>query len=109
MLGTLEQITKIVMTISDRDSASAARPELKKAAEKMLVLRKKADQLKQPNQEEKNRLEKEYAPRFEGAVKNLRDATVHAKSIPGGEEALTELAILAESKEADKAKLKKDK
>src|SRR5271154_5747146 len=65
LLGTVESLTKTLQSIKDRDSAEAARPELKKAAAKMLDLRKKAEEWKQPNKEEKDRLAKEYAPKLE--------------------------------------------
>jgi septal ring factor EnvC (AmiA/AmiB activator) len=112
LLGTVESLTKTLQTIKDRDSAEAARPELKKAAHKMLDLRKKAEEWNQPNKEEKDRLAKEYAPKFEAAVKQFRDATIIAKGVPGGEDAVAELAILKDKndkeKDKDKDKTKKD-
>ena len=66
MLDTVDQITKVLVTIKDRECRRAARPELKKSAEKMLDLRKQAAEWKQPNKEEKDRLEKEYAPKLRG-------------------------------------------
>src|SRR5579862_3718931 len=105
LLGTVESLTKTLQTIKDRDSAEAARPELKKTAHKILDLRKKAEEWKQPNKEEKDRLAKEYAPKLEAAVKQFREATIIAKGVPGGEEAVAELAILKDKndKEKDKA------
>src|SRR5206468_4191610 len=87
MLGTVEQITKVLIDIRDEGSANLQRPALKKAAEKMLQLRKQADEFKQPNKAEKDRLAKEYAPKFESAVKKMRDETIRVKGIPGGDEA----------------------
>ena len=105
MLDTIDEITKTLQTIKDRDSAVTAQPQLKKSAEHVLVLRKKAELWKQPNKEEKERLEKEYAPKMEVAVKKLRDASAQVKSVPGGAEAVAELAILADKKDKDKKKL----
>jgi hypothetical protein len=107
MLVTVDQITKTLLTIKDRDTAEAVRPELKKTAQRMLELRKKADE-KQPNKEEKDRLQKEYAPKFEKAVKQLRDVTAKIKSIPGGEDALEELQILKDKVENEAPKSKKE-
>jgi hypothetical protein len=101
MLGTLEQITKVLSTIDNQASAEAARPELKKAAAKMLELRKQADELKQPDKEEKDRLAKEYAPKFETAVKKLQMQSARVKDIPGGEAALDELAVLKDKGKKD--------
>jgi hypothetical protein len=107
MLGTVDHITKTLQTIKDRDSADAARPELKKAAQTMLELRKKAEDWNQPNKDEKERLAEKYAKKLEAAVKQLRDQTIIAKNIPGGEEAVAELGVLKDK--SDKEKDKKDK
>jgi septal ring factor EnvC (AmiA/AmiB activator) len=110
ILATVDQLTKTLKTVKDRDSAEAARPELRKAAKRMLDLRKKADEWKQPNKDQKDRLEKEYAPKLEAAVKELREVAAIVKSIPGGEEAVEELAVLKDKQEKAKDKDKdKDK
>jgi type II secretory pathway component HofQ len=109
MIDTVEQITKTVLTIQDKDSATSAKPELKKAATKMLELRKLAEKVKQPNKVEKERLEKEYAPKMELAVKKLGEATAKVHSVPGAAEALAELAILADKKDKHKGKVGKGK
>jgi len=102
MLGTVETITKILKTIRDRDTADAARPDLKKAAEIMLGLRKKAEDFQQPSKEEKDRLEKLYAPKLKVAVEQLRETTVIVKGVPGGEAAVAELGILKDKQEKQK-------
>jgi cob(I)alamin adenosyltransferase len=107
MLGTVEHLTKTLQTIKDRDSAEAARPELKKGAQKMLELRKKAEDWTQPSKDEKDRLAEKYAKKLEVAVKQLREQTLLAKTIPGGEEAVAELNVLKDKNEKDKDK--KDK
>jgi hypothetical protein len=104
MLTTVEQLTTTLKTIKDRPSAEAARPELKKSAEKMLQLHKKAEEWKQPNKEQLDKLKKEYSPKLEVAVKQLNELAVAVKSIPGGEEAVTELDILKEKTDKSKAK-----
>jgi hypothetical protein len=67
----------------------------------MLDMRKQADELKQPTKEEKDRLAKEYAPKFEAAVKKLQMQSARVKGIPGGEAALEELAILKDKAKKD--------
>src|SRR5262249_43083182 len=94
MLAKVEDITKILTTIRDSDTAKTAQPQLKEAASKMMELRKQADAVDQPTKEEKDRLAKEYAPKMEAAVKKLRAETIRVKGIPGGDEALAELKVL---------------
>jgi cob(I)alamin adenosyltransferase len=104
MLGTVDHLTKTLQTIKDRDSAEAARPELKKAAQKMLELRKKAEDWTQPSKEEKDRLAEKYAKKLETAVKQLREQTLLTKVIPGGEDAAAELNVLKDKNDKDKDK-----
>jgi hypothetical protein len=100
MLATVEEINDILAGITEKEgSAEAATPKLKTAADKMLQLRKQADQAKQPDKTEKDRLAREYAPKFELAVKKLRDQTIRVKGIPGGDEALEKLAVLNDKKD----------
>lgn len=108
MLGTVEEITTILVGITDENTAKDAAPMLKLKAEKMLDLRKKADELKQPDKATKDRLAKEYAPKFEAAVKKLRAESLRVEGIPGGDMAVRELAILKDKKDA-KDKKKGDK
>jgi type VI protein secretion system component VasK len=108
MLATVDEITTILMGVTDEEKAKEAAPSLKKQAEKMVELRKKADAWKQPDKAEKDRLAKEYAPKFEEAVKKLRDQTLRVGSVTGGEAALKELAILHPKKDT-KDKKKGDK
>jgi hypothetical protein len=109
MLGTVDQINKILATVKDRETAEMARPDLKKNAEKMLELRKQADKWTEPNKAEKDRLAKEYAPKFEAAIKKLRDESLRVKSIPGGDQAIAELEVLKENQPDGKKDAAKDK
>jgi hypothetical protein len=108
MLGTLEHISEELSKITNQDTAEAATPKLKSAAEKLLQLRKQAAELKQPDKAEKDRLAREYAGKFELVVKELTKQESRVKGIPGGAEAVKELAILSEKKDA-KDKKKSDK
>jgi hypothetical protein len=106
MLATLGQATKVLEGIIDEPSAVAARPELKKVGQRLAVLRKQAAALKQPEKKEKDRLEREYRNRFEDALKKWRLESIRVKAIPGGPEALKEIAVEPQKK---KEKAKKDK
>jgi hypothetical protein len=107
MLATLEKANKVLTGIVDESSAEAARPELKKAALRLRDLRKKAREMKQPGKAEKDRLEKLYRDKMDDTLKKLRTESLRVKGIPGGAEAVKELAVETEKK--DKGKDKKDK
>jgi hypothetical protein len=110
MLTTLGQATKILEGVTDEPSAVAARPDLKKVGQHLGALRKQAAALKQPEKNEKDRLEREYRNKFEDALKKLRIESVRVKAIPGGIEALKEIAVEPQKKkDKGKGKGKKDK
>jgi hypothetical protein len=94
MLKKVDDITTILGGVTDEKSAAAATPELRAAAKDLLQLRKRAEEVKQPDKAEKDRLAKLYAPKFEEAVKKLREETFRVRGVPGGDEALKELAVL---------------
>jgi hypothetical protein len=104
MIAALEQASKVLMGIVDEGSVEAARPELKKTALRLRELRKKARQLKQPSKAEKDRLETEYRDKMDEALKKLRNESIRVKAIPGGPEAVKELAVQTEKKAGDKGK-----
>jgi len=108
MLAALGQATKILEGVNDEPSAVAARPELKKVGQHLAELRKQARGLKQPTKKEKDRLEQDYRDKFEDALKKLRLESVRVKAIPGGPEALKEIAVEQEKLDKDK-KDKQDK
>lgn len=98
MLEAVDKITKELTAITNTQTAQDARPKLKEAAARLLDLRKKADDAKQPSKEEKDRIAKQYKERFDGALKKLRDETVRVRGIEGGEEALKEIAVINKKK-----------
>lgn len=106
MLDALGQVVKALRGISDEDSASAARPELKKLGLRLDGLRRKALAAKQPSKAEKDRLEKDFQPKFDEVLMQLRLESTRVKGISGGAEALRELALPPEKK-ADPEKDKK--
>src|SRR5947208_3204047 len=68
MLATLGDINKALKGITDEETATAARPPLRDAAKKLQALRKRADALKQPEKDEKDRLETAYRVKLEEAL-----------------------------------------
>jgi hypothetical protein len=103
VLTTLEQAIAALITIKDESSADAARPDLKKAGARLKELSKRARDMKQPDREEKELLEKKYKGKFEEVLKKLRDEQVRVRAIPGGPEAVKEIGV-----EPAKGKKKKD-
>jgi hypothetical protein len=101
MLETLGQINTALGGIKDEPSADAARPELKKAAQRMLELRKRARELKPPTKAEKDLLEKRYKDKFDDSLKKLRIESVRVRTIPGGPAAVKEIAVVDEKKKKE--------
>jgi len=91
MLATVEEATKTLGTIKDQETADAAGPKLEEFGRKLLALRKQADSLPQPEKDEKDLLELKYRPRFDDALKKLRNESVRVKALPGGDEAVKRL------------------
>lgn len=104
MLATLEQVLKVLGTIQDQPSAAAARPELKKSADRLADLRKQAREIRQPTREEKDRIEKQYQGKFDAVLQKLRTESIRVKGIPGGAEAIKELAVAPEKKQKNPEK-----
>jgi uroporphyrinogen-III decarboxylase len=92
MLTNLEQMSATLMTVTDEDTAKAARPDLKKAADAWLVARKKADALPPPEPDVKDKLAKEYKPKLDASVKKLFGQVLRVQEVRGGKDALQEIA-----------------
>ena len=94
MIGTLDKLTATLTAVKDEASAKAARPELQKNTGHFAAIRKKAETLRPPNKEEKEKLEKEYRPKLVESHKKLLGEMVRVSSVPGGKEVLKELSEL---------------
>ena len=88
----LEKIATTLKTIVDEESAGAAKPALRKSADAFVEAKAKAAKLQPPEKEEKARLEKQFKPKFDEAIKKLNSEIRRVESIPGGKEALKEIA-----------------
>ncbi|MCI0682284.1 MAG: hypothetical protein L0Y71_09285 [Gemmataceae bacterium] len=91
MLATLDKITTKLASITNRESADAAKPELQKSAKDWLATRAQAEKLPPPSREQKEKLEKEFKGKLEAAQKKLAGEVIRVKNIPGGPEALQEI------------------
>jgi len=98
MLAGLDKITMSLTTITNEESAEAAKPELRKAAKEWVELRAKVEKLPPPPREEKDRLDKEYKEKLVTARKKLVAEQIRVQNIPGGPEALKEIrGVLAKT------------
>jgi len=99
-LALLERANTTLATIQDRDTAAAARPELRKVAADWQELQKKAREVPPPERAEKDRLTKEYKQKLVEAERKLRGETIRLESIPGGRAALQEITSVLRKPES---------
>ena len=92
MLGALHAIGTSLKTITDEDTAAAAKPALKKANDAFVDARTRAAKLPAPEKDEKVRLEKAYKPKFEESMKKMNVERTRVEFVPGGKDALKEIA-----------------
>jgi hypothetical protein len=91
LLETMDKLTMQLEAIKDEDTAKASKDELRKSVSYWLEVRKKAEKMKPPSKEEKDRLEKEYKSKLQAAQKKLFGEIARVKSVPGGPDALKEI------------------
>ena len=96
MLEVLDRTVAALAKVQDADSAKETTPELKKAASDFLEVRAKAGKMDPPNREEKDRLAKEYQPKFEESKKKLTAEIARLKRLPAGKEVLAEIRSILE-------------
>jgi hypothetical protein len=92
MIGAMDAIGTSLKTVTDEESAAAAKPALRKANDTFVDARSRAAKLPAPEPEEKRRLEKAYKPKFDEAIKKLNMEITRVKLVPGGKDALKEIA-----------------
>ena len=91
-IESFEKIGATLRKIDDEASAAAAKPELRKSAEAFLAARAKAAKMQPPEKAEKVRLEKQYKPKLEEAMKKMFTEVRRVELIDGGKEALKEIS-----------------
>ncbi len=92
MIGSAESIGVTLKTIIDEDTATASKPDLRKAAATFTEARAKAEKLQPPEKDEKARLEKLYKPKLKEALEKMFTEVRRVENIPGGKEALKEIS-----------------
>lgn len=92
MIDSTDSIGTTLKTVIDEDSAAAAKQPLRAAAKNWIEARAKASKLAPPERDEKTRLEKLYKPKLEESLKKMFTEIRRVENIPGGKEALKEIA-----------------
>jgi hypothetical protein len=92
MIGALDAIGTTLKTVVDEESAMASKPSLRKSNDIWVETRAKAAKLEPPERDEKTRLEKLYKPKLEEAMKKMFTEIRRVENIPGGKDALKEIA-----------------
>jgi hypothetical protein len=91
VLEVMDKLSAALATITNEQSAEAAKPELRKLAKQWTALRDKAEKVPPPERAEKDRLEKEFKAKLEGAQRKLFGEVGRVQEIPGGRAALEEI------------------
>jgi hypothetical protein len=99
VLDSFNQIGDSLKKIVDEDSAAAAKPELRKAADSFVTARTKAEKMQPPEKDEKVRLEKQFKAKLEESMKKMFTEVRRVKSIPGGSDAWKEISSIFEKKQ----------
>ena len=94
MISTMDKLTATLTAVKDEATAKAAHPELQKNTAHFAAIRKKAENLRPPNKEEKEKLDKEYRPKLVESHKKLLGEMARVSRVPGGKETLKELSEL---------------
>jgi hypothetical protein len=90
-IRALDKLTTTLATVKDEESAQAARPDLKKAAQAWTTVKTKAAELPPPDQAEKDRLAKAYKGKLDDAMKKFFTEVGRVRSFPAGKEVLKEI------------------
>ncbi len=106
IVESFEKIGTTLKNISDEEAANNAKPDLRKAADTFLKVRAEAAKLQPPEKDEKLRLEKQFKPRLQDAMKKMFIEIQRVAVIPGGKEALKEIADVLKKDEKEEKKAK---
>ncbi|MSQ95944.1 MAG: hypothetical protein EXR98_15510 [Gemmataceae bacterium] len=91
-VDSISTIGTTLKTITDEDSAGAAKPVLRKSANGFFDARARAAKMQPPEKDEKARLEKQFKTKLEKAMKAMFEEIRRVELIPGGKDALKEIA-----------------
>ena len=91
-LSTMKDVTKVLETVKDEDSAKAAKPKVKELAKKIQALKKRSKDLGKPTKEQEEAVKK-YLPQFIEVSQKLTKESERVKKVTGGPELLKELEL----------------
>lgn len=104
LLANVDKITTTLGAIKDEETSKEAVAALKLAAKEWAAIRKKAEDLPPPSQEEKDQLEKKFKAPLEMAQKKLFGEIGRVRMVPGGRDALAAINEVLGTKKTDKKK-----
>jgi len=94
LIDNFDKISMTLKKIDDEPSAMAAKPELRKLSDAFVKGRAKAAKIQPPEKDEKARLEKQYKPKLDEALKKLFTEVTRVREVKGGEDALKEISSI---------------
>ncbi|QOV90026.1 hypothetical protein [Humisphaera borealis] len=65
---TMEDVAKLLTTVTDEASANSAKPKLKELSEKLKAVKAEADKIAKPTKEKEDELRKKYEERITKAM-----------------------------------------
>jgi hypothetical protein len=90
-MRSLDKITAILASVTDAETATAARPDLRKAAVAWNDAKKKTAEIPPPDQAEKDRLVKGYKTKMDETLKKFFTEAGRVRGFRAGKEALQEI------------------
>jgi hypothetical protein len=91
VIDVLTDGTRALRDVRDQKSAEAARPKLRKIAERLAAIDKKLKELGKPDAEMEKDLKSKYAKDMKAAQTGFRKERQRVAGVPGGKAALKEL------------------
>jgi uncharacterized protein (TIGR03066 family) len=85
MIKALSELSDVLESVKDRDTARAAAPKIEAGAEKLEAVARRGEKLKEPSKEEQERLMKKYGPELEKQFPRYLAATLAAGQKSGGD------------------------
>jgi hypothetical protein len=97
-IDLMNEVTKILKTVKDKETSKAAVAKLKKWKVKFVALAKESQKMAKPSKEKSEELKKKYGSKIGDATKALLKEHERIKDVPGGEGVLGILELKAKPK-----------
>lgn len=91
LMTSMEKMTKALADVKDGPTAEAALPQLKQAAAQFVDVRKKSEQLKQPDKAEKDRITAKFQKKMAEVSQKLSSEVRRISGISGAQPVLKEI------------------